>query len=163
MNVPFGILNEKILQKTVSLVQKQGEKVVMTNGVFDILHVGHVSYLTYAKKFGDRLIVAVNSDDSTKRLKGKIRPINSLEERMFILSALSVVDWVVSFCEDTPKRLIKILSPDFLVKGGDYQICDIEGNQEVLSRGGQVYIVNFEHGYSSSSIIDIIQQGTCNR
>lgn len=157
MRIPFGILDEKTLKKAVSLLRKKGEKIVMTNGVFDILHAGHVNYLNCAKKFGDRLIVAVNSDDSTRRLKGKMRPINTLKNRMFVLSALSMVDWVVSFDEDTPKRLIKDLSPDFLVKGGDYQICDIDGSKEVRDSGGKVCTVNFQTGYSSSDIIDMLQ------
>lgn len=156
-DIPNGILNEKILKKAVILVRSRGEKVVMTNGVFDILHAGHVSYLIHAKNFGDRLIVAVNSDDSTRRLKGKDRPINTLEKRMFVLAALSMVDWVVSFCEETPIRLIKDISPDFLVKGGDYEICDIEGKQEVFDSGGEVRVLNFKNGCSSSNIIEIIQ------
>lgn len=157
IDIKFGILDEEILKKTISLVRSQGEKIVMTNGVFDILHAGHISYLTHAKKLGDRLVVAVNSDDSTKRLKGETRPINNLKKRMFVLAALSVVDWVVPFYEDTPRRLIKDLSPDFLVKGGDYQICDIAGYEEVIDNGGKVYALNFKADCSSSSIIDIIQ------
>ncbi|WP_159714896.1 bifunctional D-glycero-beta-D-manno-heptose-7-phosphate kinase/D-glycero-beta-D-manno-heptose 1-phosphate adenylyltransferase HldE [Blochmannia endosymbiont of Camponotus nipponensis] len=157
VNIPYGILDEETLKQTISFVRNRGEKIVMTNGVFDILHPGHISYLTNAKKLGDRLVVAVNSDDSTRRLKGKTRPINTLEKRMLILAALTVVDWVVPFNEDTPARLIANLSPDFLVKGGDYHICDIEGSREVLNSGGTVHVLNFETGYSSSNIINVMK------
>lgn len=157
VDIKFGVLNEKSLKRTISLVRNRGERIVMTNGVFDVLHAGHVSYLTHAKKFGDRLVVAVNSDDSTKRLKGATRPVNTLEKRMFVLASLSVVDWVVPFYEDTPKRLIKDLSPDFLVKGGDYKICNIEGSKEVFDSGGKVCTLDFKSGCSSSDIINVIR------
>lgn len=159
LDISFGILDERILKINISIARGQGEKIVMTNGVFDVLHFGHVSYLISAKKFGDKLIVAVNSDDSTKRLKGKSRPINTLKKRMFVLAALSAVDWVVPFYEDTPKRLIKNVSPDFLIKGGDYKMCNIEGGKEVLDSGGKVCILNFKNGYSSSNIIQQFQNG----
>ncbi|ADV33474.1 bifunctional protein hldE [Candidatus Blochmanniella vafra str. BVAF] len=156
-NMPFGILDENTLKRIVSVARNRGEKIVMTNGVFDILHYGHVNYLTNARKLGDRLIVAVNSDESTKRLKGKGRPINTLKKRMVVLSALSMVDWVVPFYEDTPIRLISEISPDFLVKGGDYDILDIDGNKEVVSKGGKVCVLKFQSGFSSSKIINFIQ------
>ncbi len=117
----FGVMSEEELKQAVAAARKRGEKVVMTNGVFDILHAGHVSYLANARKLGDRLIVAVNSDASTKRLKGETRPVNPLEQRMIVLGALEAVDWVVSFEEDTPQRLIAGILPDLLVKGGDYK------------------------------------------
>ncbi|URJ25152.1 bifunctional D-glycero-beta-D-manno-heptose-7-phosphate kinase/D-glycero-beta-D-manno-heptose 1-phosphate adenylyltransferase HldE [Candidatus Blochmannia ocreatus (nom. nud.)] len=157
-NVTLGILDENTLKKEIALVRDRGEKIVMTNGVFDVLHSGHISYLTNAKKLGDKLIVAVNSDDSTKRLKGKNRPINTLEKRMFVLAALSAVDWVVSFSEDTPTRLIVNLSPDVLVKGGDYNVADIKGGAEVLRQGGQVCALDFCPDDSSSNIISMIQK-----
>lgn len=157
IDMKFGILDEKILKTIILLVRSQGETIVMTNGVFDVLHAGHISYLVHAKKFGDRLIVAVNSDDSTRRLKGPTRPINTLEQRMLVLAALSVVDWVVPFDEDTPKRLIQSLSPDILVKGGDYQVCDVVGSKEVCDSGGKVYTLNFKTGCSSSRIINILR------
>ncbi len=113
----FGVMSEEELKQAVAAARKRGEKVVMTNGVFDILHAGHVSYLANARKLGDRLIVAVNSDASTKRLKGETRPVNPLEQRMIVLGALEAVDWVVSFEEDTPQRLIAGILPDLLVKG----------------------------------------------
>lgn len=154
----FGVLDELTLKKNVAIVRNHGEKIVMTNGVFDILHYGHVSYLKDAKKLGDKLIVAVNSDESVQCLKGRNRPINTLEKRMFILSELSMVDWVVPFHENTPIRLIKEISPDFLVKGGDYSIQDIVGSQEVLKTGGRVCVMNFENNISSSKVIEIIKQ-----
>lgn len=157
--IQFGVLDELSLKRIVSLVKSRGEKIVLTNGVFDVLHYGHVSYLSDAKKLGDKLIVAVNSDESTKRLKGEKRPINTLKNRMYVLAALSMVDWVVPFYEDTPVRLIKEISPDFLVKGGDYRICDIDGKQEVLCRGGKVLTLNLKTGFSSSKIIDFLSKG----
>lgn len=156
-NLTFGIVDELTLKKNITLVRKNGEKIVMTNGVFDILHYGHISYLNDAKKLGDKLIVAVNSDESTQKLKGKTRPINTLEKRMYILSALSMVDWVVPFYENTPLRLIKEISPDFLVKGGDYHIKNIDGNEEIFAKGGRVCVLDFKTGFSSSKIIDYIQ------
>ncbi len=127
----FGVMTEDELKVAVAAARKRGEKVVMTNGVFDILHAGHVSYLANARKLGDRLIVAVNSDASTKRLKGETRPVNPLEQRMIVLGALEAVDWVVSFEEDTPQRLIAGILPDLLVKGGDYKPEQIAGSEEV--------------------------------
>ncbi len=138
--------------------RKRGEKVVMTNGVFDILHAAHVSYLANARKLGDRLIVAVNSDASTKRLKGDSRPVNPLEQRMIVLGALEAVDWVVSFEEDTPQRLIAGILPDLLVKGGDYKPEEIAGSKEVWANGGEVLVLNFEDGCSTTNIIKKIQQ-----
>ena len=132
-------------------------KLVMTNGVFDILHAGHVSYLANARKLGDRLIVAVNSDASTKRLKGDSRPVNPLEQRMIVLGALEAVDWVVSFEEDTPQRLIAGILPDLLVKGGDYKPEEIAGSKEVWANGGEVLVLNFEDGCSTTNIIKKIQ------
>ncbi|BBU80793.1 hypothetical protein EIMP300_21930 [Escherichia coli] len=140
----FGVMTEEELKLAVAAARKRGEKVVMTNGVFDILHAGHVSYLANARKLGDRLIVAVNSDASTKRLKGDSRPVNPLEQRMIVLGALEAVDWVVSFEEDTPQRLIAGILPDLLVKGGDYKPEEIAGSKEVWANGGEVLVLNFE-------------------
>lgn len=154
----FGVMNEDELKQAVAAARKRGEKVVMTNGVFDILHAGHVSYLANARKLGDRLIVAVNSDASTKRLKGESRPVNPLEQRMIVLGALEAVDWVVSFEEDTPQRLIAGILPDLLVKGGDYKPEDIAGSEEVWANGGDVLVLNFEDGCSTTNIIKKIQK-----
>lgn len=156
----FGVMTEEELQVAVAHARRRGEKVVMTNGIFDILHAGHVSYLANARKLGDRLIVAVNSDASTKRLKGETRPINPLMQRMIVLSALESVDWVVSFEEDTPQRLIAGILPDLLVKGGDYQPDQIAGSKEVWAAGGEVKVLNFEDGCSTTNIIKTIQQRT---
>jgi D-beta-D-heptose 7-phosphate kinase/D-beta-D-heptose 1-phosphate adenosyltransferase len=138
--------------------KRRGEKVVMTNGCFDILHAGHVSYLNHARTLGDRLIVAVNSDDSVKRLKGEGRPVNSVDRRMAVLAGLGAVDWVVDFSEDTPQRLIANLLPDLLVKGGDYKPEEIAGGEEVIANGGEVRVLNFEDGCSTSEIIKSIRQ-----
>jgi D-beta-D-heptose 7-phosphate kinase/D-beta-D-heptose 1-phosphate adenosyltransferase len=129
----------------------------MTNGCFDILHPGHVSYLKNAKKLGDKLIVAVNTDDSVRRLKGEGRPINSTEHRMDVLVGLASVDYVVPFSEDTPQRLIAKLLPSILVKGGDYKIEDIAGGKEVIDNGGEVQVLNFEDGCSTTNIINSIK------
>lgn len=156
----FGVMNEAQLKAEVAKARQRGEKVVMTNGVFDILHAGHVSYLANARKLGDRLIVAVNSDVSTRRLKGETRPVNPQENRMIVLGALEAVDWVVSFEEDTPQRLIAEILPDLLVKGGDYQPEDIAGSKEVWANGGDVRVLNFEDGISTSNIIKTIVSRT---
>ena len=134
--------------------RERGERIVMTNGCFDILHVGHVAYLEEAKSLGDRLIVAVNDDDSVRRLKGEDRPINALEDRMLVLAGLAAVDWVVPFGEDTPRDLIASLLPDALVKGGDYRPEDIAGGREVLENGGEVRVLSFRDGHSTTRILD---------
>lgn len=152
----FGIMNPVRLQKALAAARQRGEKIVMTNGCFDILHAGHVSYLNHARKLGDRLIVAVNSDASTARLKGPTRPINTLENRMVVLGALGAVDWVIPFEEDTPQRLIAELLPDLLVKGGDYRPEEVAGGEEVIANGGEVRILNFEEGLSTTNIINKI-------
>jgi len=155
----FGVMTEAQLHLAVQAARQRGEKVVMTNGIFDILHAGHVSYLANARKLGDRLIVAVNSDASTKRLKGENRPVNALEQRMIVLGALEAVDWVVDFEEDTPQRLIASILPDLLVKGGDYQPHQIAGCDEVWAAGGEVKVLNFEDGLSTTGIIQSIKNG----
>ena len=153
----FGIMSEQELKQAVAKAKARGEKIVMTNGCFDILHPGHVSYLANARKLGDRLIVAVNSDASVKRLKGEQRPINNLETRMAVLAGLASVDWLVAFEEETPQRLISEILPDLLVKGGDYKPEEIAGSKEVWANGGDVKVLNFENGYSTSNIIKKIQ------
>ncbi|QTF07260.1 bifunctional D-glycero-beta-D-manno-heptose-7-phosphate kinase/D-glycero-beta-D-manno-heptose 1-phosphate adenylyltransferase HldE [Brenneria izadpanahii] len=155
----FGVMSEPQLKEAVEQARQRGEKIVMTNGCFDILHAGHVSYLSNARKLGDRLIVAVNSDASTKRLKGPSRPVNPLPQRMIVLGALESVDWVVAFEEDTPQRLIAEILPDILVKGGDYQPHQIAGSEEVWANGGEVKVLNFEDGCSTTNIINAIKAG----
>jgi len=153
----FGVVTEQQLKICIAAAKARGEKVVLTNGCFDILHAGHVSYLGQAAKLGERLIVAVNDDASVKRLKGEARPINPTDRRMAVLAGLGAVDWVVSFTEDTPARLIGELLPDLLVKGGDYKPEQIAGGAEVIANGGQVKVLNFEDGCSTSKIIDAIR------
>jgi D-beta-D-heptose 7-phosphate kinase/D-beta-D-heptose 1-phosphate adenosyltransferase len=153
-----GISSEDKLLEFIQDAHAHGETVVMTNGCFDILHPGHIVYLEEAKKLGDHLIVAVNSDESVKKLKGSSRPINPLQHRMLVLAGLASVDWVVSFSEKTPERLIQKLLPDILVKGGDYHdINNIAGAKAVLKNGGQVKKLSFVEGYSTSKIVKIIE------
>ncbi len=130
----------------------QGDQIVFTNGCFDILHEGHVHYLEEASKLGQRLVIGVNDDASVTRLKGEHRPLTPLPSRMIILAALGCVDAVVSFSADTPLSLIEGLKPDVLVKGGDYAIETIVGAQETLSRGGQVIVIPFLDGFSTSAL-----------
>ncbi|MGI2882985.1 bifunctional D-glycero-beta-D-manno-heptose-7-phosphate kinase/D-glycero-beta-D-manno-heptose 1-phosphate adenylyltransferase HldE [Vibrio furnissii] len=155
----FGVIDEASLIEAVKKAQARGEKVVMTNGCFDILHAGHVSYLNHAAELGDRLIVAVNTDESVKRLKGPGRPVNPTERRMAVLAGLGAVDWVVPFAEDTPQRLIAEVLPDLLVKGGDYKPEEIAGGKEVIAAGGKVQVLNFEDGCSTTEIIEAIKGG----
>lgn len=133
-----------------------GEKLVFTNGCFDLLHPGHVRYLTEARALGDKLVVAVNADETVSKLKGKGRPLVPLEERMEVLAALEVVDFVVSFTEETPARIIGELVPDILVKGGDWPLSRIVGRDKVESAGGRVLSLPYARGYSTSSLIDRI-------
>lgn len=149
-----GLVAEAELLPLVSESKKRREKIVMTNGCFDVLHAGHVAYLEEAKTLGDRLIVAINDDDSVRRLKGDKRPINTLHNRMSVLAGLAAVDWVVPFAEDTPERLVTAVLPDVLVKGGDYQPAAIAGANAVLKNGGEVRALAYHAGQSSSRIID---------
>jgi len=153
----FGVLSEEQLKIAVKLAKARGENIVMTNGCFDILHAGHVSYLTHAGTLGTRLIVAVNDDASVKRLKGSGRPVNPTDRRMAVLAGLGAVDWVVNFSEDTPQRIIANILPDILVKGGDYKVEDIAGGSEVMANGGEVKVLNFEEGISTTKIINAIR------
>ena len=155
-----GVIDEMALIRRIGQAKAAGERVVMTNGCFDILHPGHITYLQQARALGDRLIVAVNTDDSVRRLKGETRPINALETRMFMLAALSAVDWVVPFAEDTPERLICALKPDILVKGGDYRVDDIAGGACVMAAGGDVKILSFVDGHSTTGMIARIKGNT---
>jgi D-beta-D-heptose 7-phosphate kinase/D-beta-D-heptose 1-phosphate adenosyltransferase len=152
----FGVIEAPALGEAVRAAQARGERVVMTNGCFDILHAGHVAYLEQARRLGDRLIVAVNDDASIARLKGPRRPINSLKRRMQVLAGLGAVDWVVPFGEDTPATLIEALLPDVLVKGGDYRPEDIAGGEAVIANGGEVKVLDFEDGVSTTAMIATI-------
>ena len=138
--------------------KKDSKKIVFTNGCFDILHVGHIRYLLEAKSLGDILVIGINSDKSVKELKGPSRPINPLSDRALMLSELRYVDYVVSFEEQTPLELIKIIMPDILVKGGDYTVENVVGSSEVIHSGGQVKLLQFHNGYSSTNYIDKIKK-----
>jgi D-beta-D-heptose 7-phosphate kinase / D-beta-D-heptose 1-phosphate adenosyltransferase len=130
---------------------------VFTNGVFDILHRGHVAYLDAARRLGDRLVVALNSDASVQRLKGPARPINSLDDRAFVLAGLDAVDFVTAFDDDTPRGLIARLLPDVLVKGGDYSPETVVGREEVEAAGGRLVIIPFVEGRSTTGILNRIR------
>lgn len=146
------------LSKILRKLQSRGKKIVFTNGCFDILHPGHVSYLEKASGMGDVLVVGLNSDRSVRAIKGKDRPVNKERDRAYVLSALSFVDYVTIFGEDTPEALIKELKPDVLVKGGDWKAKDIVGSDFVKSRGGRVASINFLKGYSTSSLIEKLRR-----
>ena len=137
--------------------QRNGCRVVFSNGCFDILHAGHVAYLKEARKMGDLLVIGVNTDASVKRLKGNRRPINPLADRMTLLAALEAVDFVVPFQEDTPLELIKKIEPDVLVKGGDYRVEEIVGAKEVFANGGEVKVLPFLEGRSTTNMIEKMQ------
>lgn len=153
-----GVMDEDALLQLVNESKEHGETIVMTNGCFDILHAGHVAYLEQAKELGDRLIVAVNDDDSVKRLKGPERPVNTMDKRMRMLAALQCVDWVVPFYEDTPTRQICRLAPDILVKGGDNDPDKIPGGDCVREAGGEVKVLTYIDGVSTTGIISTIRE-----
>lgn len=157
-NSELGVLTEEELIISVADARAHNETIVMTNGCFDVLHFGHISYLQQAKSLGTRLIVAVNDDQSVSRLKGPYRPINSLEHRMSVLAALRVVDWVVPFSEDTPERLITRVLPDILVKGGDYKPHEIAGSTAVIANGGKVQILPFVDGLSTTNTLKRLRE-----
>jgi D-beta-D-heptose 7-phosphate kinase / D-beta-D-heptose 1-phosphate adenosyltransferase len=150
----YGIVSEDELVKLFARAKAHDEKIIMTNGCFDLLHAGHVTYLEQAKALGDRLCVAVNSDASVKQLKGESRPINGLQERMTVLAALACVDWVVAFAEETPERLYCKLLPDVIVKGGDYSPEQVAGGNCVIKAGGEVKILEFVDGQSTTAMIN---------
>ena len=127
----------------ISISKNNSKKIVFTNGVFDLLHVGHIRYLNEAKNLGNILVVGLNSDSSVQKIKGPSRPINKLEDRALVLMALKSVDYVISFDDETPLNLIKKVMPDILVKGGDYKIKDIVGHKDVIENGGSVQSLPF--------------------
>ena len=156
-----GVMTPEQLQIAVADARSHGERVVFTNGCFDIIHAGHVTYLEQARELGDRLIVAVNSDDSVRRLKGKGRPINPEERRMAVLAGLEAVDWVVCFDEDTPRTLLRALRPDVLVKGGDYGGKEeVVGWEIVEAYGGEVRVLDLVDSVSTTAIVNRIQGGS---
>lgn len=142
----------------VSAWKNEGKKVVFTNGVFDLLHIGHITYLAKASELGDKLIIGLNSDSSVKRIKGDDRPVNDQNSRAALLAALFFVDGIVLFEEDTPLNLIRTLLPHILVKGADYAVENIVGAKEVIANGGEVKTIDFVEGYSSTSIIEKIRK-----
>lgn len=148
----------KELDSLVSSLKSQNKKIVFTNGVFDIIHRGHVEYLNEAKKLGDILIVGLNSDSSVKQIKGESRPINNEKDRAFVLVNLKAVDIVAIFEEDTPYNLIKSIMPDVLVKGGDWKPEDIVGSDIVLKSGGKVMSLNYVDNYSTTGILKKISE-----
>jgi D-beta-D-heptose 7-phosphate kinase/D-beta-D-heptose 1-phosphate adenosyltransferase len=153
------IIDEETLLSLRRKAKEKGQVVVMTNGCFDLLHAGHIAYLEEAKALGDYLILAVNDDASVKRLKGESRPIVSLENRMAVLAGLRAVDYVVPFSEDTPLRLIEKLLPDILVKGADYTVDKVVGADLVVANGGEVKLIKFKEGCSTSNIVEKIKKG----
>lgn len=137
--------------------KSDSKKVVFTNGVFDLLHVGHITYMAKAADLGDKLVIGLNSDASVKRIKGEDRPVNDQNSRAALLAALFFVDAIIIFEEDTPQQLIATLLPDVLVKGADYTIENIAGAKEVIINGGEVKTIDLVDGYSSTSIIQKIK------
>lgn len=156
-------LREKIIKADnlileVNRLRKQNIKIIFTNGCFDIIHLGHLEILTKSKDLGGKLIVAINSDESVKKLKGEKRPINDFQTRSQILASFSFIDYVIEFTDDTPKKLIQKIKPDFLVKGGDYKKDDIVGNDIVSSNGGETIIIPLVDGFSSTNTINRINK-----
>lgn len=153
-----GVMTAEQLRIAVQDAKAHDEKIVFTNGCFDIVHAGHVGYLAKAKQLGDRLIVAINDDESAHRLKGPGRPINPVERRMAVLAGLEAVDWVVSFSEDTPEPLLEFLQPEVLVKGGDYTMDEVVGGDYVNSYGGEVRVLEFLDDCSTSAIMEKMKE-----
>ncbi len=156
---------DKIKQKIIQIddlerwskeIRPNIKKLVFTNGCFDIIHRGHVTYLAQAADFGDKFIVALNTDKSVSRLKGENRPIQDEQTRALIMASLECVDYVCFFDEDTPLNIIKILLPDVLIKGGDYDVEKIVGYKEVVSAGGEVLTIDFVPGFSTTSIFNLL-------
>ncbi len=158
--VGCGVMTEDQLLVVLEDARANGEKVVFTNGCFDLLHPGHVAYLEDAKKLGQRLLVAVNSDASVKQLKGEGRPVQPVDSRMTVLAGLEAVDWVLSFNDGTPERLLHLFKPDVLVKGGDYTPEQVVGAPIVLAYGGEVQVLSFVEHCSTTSIVEKIQRET---
>ncbi|GMU86783.1 MAG: glycerol-3-phosphate cytidylyltransferase [Ignavibacteriales bacterium] len=151
-----ALMSREEIKKIRYELKEAGKKVVFTNGVFDILHAGHVDYLVKARKFGDALILGLNSDASVTRIKGEKRPIVTQEERAFLLANLRAVDYVTLFEEDTPLELIRELVPDILVKGADWDVSKIAGKDIVEANGGEVKTIPFINFTSTSNIINTI-------
>lgn len=152
-----GVMSEEQLLIALEDAKAHGEKIVFTNGCFDIIHAGHVGYLEDTRSLGDRLVVAINSDESVSRLKGPARPINPVDRRMAVLAGLEAVDWVISFGDDTPERILSLIKPDVLVKGGDYTEDQVVGWELVKAYGGQVKVLSFFDDCSTTAIVEKIK------
>jgi D-glycero-beta-D-manno-heptose 1-phosphate adenylyltransferase len=153
------LMHEKImdsvrLQQHLKIWRMFDQKIIFTNGCFDLLHQGHISLLSAAKDLNGKLVIGLNSDRSIKELKGNNRPVNDESSRALLLASLQLVDAVIIFEEQTPLRLIQDITPDFLVKGGDYTIDQIVGSKEVLSHGGSIEIIPLVHGFSTTNMIN---------
>ncbi|GEM_PF-415286 len=155
----FSGVNDIAFKNRLARYKLSGKKIVFTNGVFDILHTGHIQYLYQASRLGKKLIIGLNADSTVKKLKGKDRPVNSFFDRAIHLAALDFVDAVFSFSEDTPVEAIKVIQPDIHVKGGDYKKEDLPEYSTVQSYGGEIEILPFRNGYSTTSIIRKIRNG----
>ena len=158
-SIPNKIFNDHGLQQQLKRWRLQNKKIVFTNGVFDILHEGHIASLSDAALFGDVLIIGLNADESVKRLKGENRPVNNEASRALLLASLVMTDAIILFTEDTPLNLISSILPDVLVKGGDYTVEQIAGAKEVLANGGEVKIVPLVEGFSTTGIIEKMKNG----
>lgn len=163
MKSRIGLLQLDEFLEIRNEIKKENKKLVFTNGCFDLLHRGHIDYLNRAKELGDYLVVALNSDESVTKLKGKGRPLVKLEDRAFVISNLKAVDFVISFNEETPFEIISKVIPDVLVKGGDWQIDQIVGRDIVEQNGGKVYSLKYIEDYSTSSMIEKIIQSRQSR
>lgn len=157
-SIPAKICSTEEIQRRVAQWRLKGKTIAFTNGCFDILHAGHIASLSEAARVADFLIVGLNADSSVKGLKGPGRPINDEQSRAVLLASLCLVDAVVLFSDPTPLELIKLVMPDFLVKGGDYKIEDIAGAREVLAAGGKVLINPIVEGFSTTSLIEKLKQ-----
>lgn len=161
MNTTTDFVSEKLIGPSDlhEITDERNEKLIWTNGCFDIIHAGHISYLYGCKKLGGQLIVGLNSDESVRRLKGPDRPVNNLQERILHLASFFFVDFILVYEEDTPLRWIKKIKPDVLVKGGDYKVEDIVGYDEVTGNGGSVTTIPLIEGKSTTSFIEKIREG----
>lgn len=148
------LVKQDLLALIIKEAKLNNKRVVFTNGCFDILHAGHVTYLHEASKLGDILVIGLNSDNSVTRLKGEARPINNEEDRAIVLSSLKSVDYVTIFNQDTPLELIELITPDILVKGGDYSVDTVVGAEHVQKNGGMVVIISLVEGKSTTNIIN---------
>lgn len=154
------IIDPEKIEILVKKVRSEKQLIVFTNGCFDIIHRGHIEYLAKAKQLGDILIVAINSDNSVRKLKGDKRPINRLNDRLYCIASLFFVDYVTYFDEMTPINLINVIKPDIHVKGGDYKVEELPEYQVVRKYGGKIKIIDFINGYSTSNIINKINDKT---